>query len=334
MKQNYLIAFDMDGVLIDVSGSYREAVRMTARLFFKGARGWERLPNPLFSPSELARLKQTGGLNNDWDLTSMAVSLLCTLVEDLSLPNAGDLWPEYRTSISGCSVLDLARFLLDTAAPLTRPFEKAGKTLHPFVAACTRGDVGSGNIIKQIFQELYLGDALFRKTYGIAPLAYTGKGLIDQERLLMDPSILEALRQRHILVVATGRPKMEAEYPLRRFDIRHYFSALVTLDDCLREETKRMETGKAGISLSKPNPFLLNVLYDAFRKAVSGCYYIGDMPDDMAAAAASSAPFTGIGVTVASQDKPESAQALRNAGAAWIVDDFRLLPVLLETKSP
>ena len=50
----------MDGVLVDVSASYREAVRMTARLFFKGAPGWARLPNPLFSLEEIAAVKQSG----------------------------------------------------------------------------------------------------------------------------------------------------------------------------------------------------------------------------------------------------------------------------------
>ena len=41
MKLPKLIVFDMDGVLIDVSGSYRETARKTARLFFTGAKGFE-----------------------------------------------------------------------------------------------------------------------------------------------------------------------------------------------------------------------------------------------------------------------------------------------------
>ena len=36
MNNKKLIVFDMDGVIVDVSGSYREAVRQTARLFLKG----------------------------------------------------------------------------------------------------------------------------------------------------------------------------------------------------------------------------------------------------------------------------------------------------------
>ncbi len=75
MKPQNLIVFDMDGVLVDVSASYRDVVRKTARLFFKGARSWERLPDHLFSLADLADIKQSGGLNNDWDLTAATLDL-------------------------------------------------------------------------------------------------------------------------------------------------------------------------------------------------------------------------------------------------------------------
>ena len=80
MKPKRLIVFDMDGVLIDVSRSYRDTVRQTAKLFFKGACSREDLPDPLFQLSDLARVKQSGGLNNDWDLTCLIINLLFSLV--------------------------------------------------------------------------------------------------------------------------------------------------------------------------------------------------------------------------------------------------------------
>ena len=84
MKKNAapkaLIVFDMDGVIIDVSESYRNTVRQTARLFFKSAVSWKSLPDPLFSLTDLARVKQSGGLNNDWDLTFLIINLLVVLL--------------------------------------------------------------------------------------------------------------------------------------------------------------------------------------------------------------------------------------------------------------
>jgi phosphoglycolate phosphatase-like HAD superfamily hydrolase len=190
--------------------------------------------------------------------------------------------------------------------------------------------VGSGNILKQIFQEIYLGPRLFQNTYGIPPAAYRGDGLIDRERLLIDPSALTQLFHHHVLAIATGRPKIEADYPLHRFGIHRFFSAVLTLDDCLQEEQRRLLAGEKGVSLSKPHPFMLDALKAAFENTVSRYYYVGDMPDDMTAAANAEGPFVGIGVTAAAADKAELVNALRRAGAAHIVHDVPSLLTLLD----
>lgn len=54
------IAFDMDGVLVDASKSYRVAVQNTFKHF----------ANKEISPEEISAAKKLGGLNNDWDLTN------------------------------------------------------------------------------------------------------------------------------------------------------------------------------------------------------------------------------------------------------------------------
>ena len=58
MKTKYDgLIFDMDGVLVDVSRSYREAIRQTAEYFLKR--------NVLMSEVDL--IKNKVGMNNDWD---------------------------------------------------------------------------------------------------------------------------------------------------------------------------------------------------------------------------------------------------------------------------
>jgi len=60
MKTKYDgLIFDMDGVLIDVTQSYREAIRQTAGYFLKR--------NVLIS--EVNEIKNKVGMNNDWDAT-------------------------------------------------------------------------------------------------------------------------------------------------------------------------------------------------------------------------------------------------------------------------
>lgn len=54
------LLFDMDGVLVDVTASFRQAIRMTVRKF-SGAD---------ISNEEVQAYKDRGGLNNDWDLTA------------------------------------------------------------------------------------------------------------------------------------------------------------------------------------------------------------------------------------------------------------------------
>ncbi len=53
------LIFDMDGVLVDVSRSYREAIRLTARYFLKRE----------VTVAEVNSIKNRVGMNNDWDAT-------------------------------------------------------------------------------------------------------------------------------------------------------------------------------------------------------------------------------------------------------------------------
>lgn len=54
-----MIVFDLDGVLVDVSASYRVAIRQTVR----------ELGGSTVAPEEVQALKNAGGYNNDWDLS-------------------------------------------------------------------------------------------------------------------------------------------------------------------------------------------------------------------------------------------------------------------------
>lgn len=332
MKPKSLIVFDMDGVIIDVSGSYRDTVRQTARLFFKGAASWEDLPDPLFPLGDLARVKQSGGLNNDWDLTFLVINLLSTLVKQPSNDNDPDPWIRYRNTVSRCNVADLAQFLTSSKQPITTLFKKNEHQKHEWISSLYTGDVGSGNIVKQVFQEIYLGKDLFESTYDIRPKVYDNEGYINREKCLIKKSFLENLSKNHILAIATGRPKAEADYPLDLFDLRKYFTLIYTLDDCIKKEQKIFKTEKRIVSLSKPNPFMLNAIKERQKGKTLTCYYIGDMPDDMIAASRSRAKFTSVGILISSSEKDTLKKNLLKAGANYIIDDFDELKTIVNSK--
>ena len=108
---------------------------------------------------------------------------------------------------------------------------------------------------------------------------------------------------------------------------------VLTLDDCLEEEKKiESRTGKH-ISLSKPHPFMLDVIARQFAGRVNRNYYIGDMPDDMIAAKRAAAPFTGIGKLSPSPDMRRRRRMLAAAGAAHVIEDLAELAHLLTCES-
>ena len=326
-----LIVFDMDGVLIDVSRSYRETVRQTARLFFKMAPSSEKLPEPLFPLTDLAAVKQSGGLNNDWDLSCLVISLLFNVIEKPPVYERKDPLDRYRETISQCHVDALAEFLKSTPTPLSTLLRKAGKTKNAFIYGLYAGDVGSGNIIKQIFQEVYLGKNLFEATYGLTPQFYLDEGFNQREQLLIDKPILEELAVNHIVAIATGRPRAEANYPLDHFGIRKYFASVMALEDCLEEEARRLKAEAKKVSLSKPDPFMLDTIAECHKGLFAESYYIGDMPDDMIAAKKSAGGYKAVGMIMSAPDKESLEKDLKRAGADTIIENFDQLRGLVET---
>ncbi len=320
----------MDGVIIDVSKSYRDTVRQTARLFFKGAHSWEDLPDPLFPLSDLARVKQSGGLNNDWDLTCLVINLLFSLVKKSEIHEKTDAWLRHKETISRFDVTELAQFLKSTGKPLTTLFEQKEKPDHEFITNLYKGDVGSGNVIKQVFQEIYLGKDLFESTYGIPAKIYGGEGYINREKLLVTRSSLESLSKNNILAIATGRPKAEADYPLVLFGLSKYFEIVLALDDCIREERRVLEQEGEKVFFTKPNPYMLDVIAKTKEHDASLLYYVGDMPDDMEAASRSKAGFIGVGVLYSAPDADILKKDLLRAGAEYIIEDFEELKEIID----
>lgn len=330
MKNAKLIVFDMDGVLIDVSGSYRETVRQTTRLFFQIAPSSEKLPDPLFPLADLAAVKQSGGLNNDWDLSCLVINLLFNLIEKPPVYESKDPWAQYQETISQCDMGALGDFLRSTPNPLIALLLKIGKTKNAFIYGLYTGDVGSGNIIKQIFQEVYLGKDLFEATYDQTPEFYQGDGLIHREQLLIDKHLLSELAAKHILAIATGRPRAEADYPLDHFGIRKYFTRIMTLEDCLEKEKRILKTEGKKVSLSKPHPYMLDTISAETKNPITAYYYVGDMPDDMVAAKGAAAGFKGIGALFSTPDRARLKADLLHAGADSVIDDFAQLKSLIE----
>jgi len=321
MHKTKLIVFDMDGVIVDVSRSYRDTVRMTAKLFFQGAQSQTALPDPLFSLADLARVKQAGGLNNDWELTYHVLRLLLTKIEVPDAEPDREAWKLLKHLMPRCDVSALSRYLKSEKTPLESLHEQYPNPRDALVETLSSGDVGSGNIIKQIFQEVYLGGKLFKKTYNLEPQKHVTEGLIDREKRLLPLSFFSDLSKQHLLAIATGRPKAEAYHALTHFGLQSFFKMVCCLEDCLEEEQTIFKTTGEKVSLSKPDPYMLDKIGSEFSNQASQRFYIGDMPDDMMAAAASLYGYHGIGTLFAAPDRKGTRKILVEAGARDIAEN-------------
>ena len=115
--------------------------------------------------------------------------------------------------------------------------------------------------VKAYFQKIYLD------------------GLINKEKLLISKEKLQLLKNKYKkLAIATGRPKIEAEYAIKKNKLEKIFDCIVALED---------------VKNCKPYP---DSLFAVIKKlSLKQTIYIGDNPSDVQAAEASGIPSIYVG---------------------------------------
>ncbi len=344
-----ILIFDIDGVLIDVSESYRDAVRETARLYFEAVMGLSPARGDLVSREDVAAFKLAGGFNNDWDLTTAIVkyflaSLDAQTSEVLETSKVSEILTFLRqtgkqinTTADALRQRGNLQSFADTLRAEGGGLAAARKVLgdrndHLLFAD---GDLRATNLVKRIFEEVYLGEELFRAEYGEAPLVYHGTGLIQRERLILNLQSLIALSQRAALGIATGRPRSQAVFALKTAGILDHFRSLVTLEDIVAAEQKLYQASGKNIALGKPHPF---ALWEAVQRITAErvrCAYVGDTPDDIRAAnaAKSEMDFISIGCLASVGDKEQAWREFERIGADVIVEHPDELVDVIEKKT-
>jgi len=329
------IIFDMDGVLIDVSGSYRKAIQRTVEIYLETCLGFDNKHEKLVTDREISLFKSAGGFNNDWDLTS---GLLLRILSCSNLPPSSK---EERFSSIREALLHLktksSRLPSKMAGRFERAFSPAfiekvrssGGGLKGVRKAISgswhgwvyqSGELSRENIVKRIFQEGYLGKEFFPR-YHLRPLFYVGEGLWLQEKLLIPAGILATLRKKVRMGIASGRPRFEAELALKRFHLLPYFDSVVTLDECNKEESRILRSTGRRVNFSKPHPY--SILRAAREMGASNlrCAYVGDVVDDMAAAQAAKKEIQILAAGFLSEGgNQEIRGSLAEAGADLVIE--------------
>jgi phosphoglycolate phosphatase-like HAD superfamily hydrolase len=183
------------------------------------------------------------------------------------------------------------------------------------------GDLDRENLVKRIFQEIYLGEK-FTACYHLPRLFYKGKGLYLQEKILIPKKILASLREKTWMGIASGRPSFEAELALKRFSLDSILKVWSPLMSVRRKRTVSfVQSGRE--QMFKPNPY--SILKTILEIGISNprCGYVGDTVDDMQAARAVKKDLSmlAIGFIRGHRNKKAARELLLGAGADLVIQN-------------
>jgi HAD superfamily hydrolase (TIGR01548 family) len=329
-----LLIFDMDGVLIDVSRSYRKTIQRTVKTYLEVCLGFKRIRKDWVTNEEISILKSAGGFNSDWDVTSgfllylLSVSGIPPVSKRKQLSSIEEIL-NYLKSNSPAAAGKSPVIRKNHLLAFSEKVRSAGGGLkgvrrvlkHSWEGwVYLTGDLNRDNLVERIFQEIYLGKQ-FTSYYRLPCIFYKRGGLYLQEKLMIPRRILSSLRKNLKMGIASGRLRYEAELGLRRFHLDSYFDSIVTLDECEEEEKRIFRSTGKQLQCSKPNSYSIMRVVREIGIPNPHCGYVGDVVDDMVAAraAAKNLPVLAIGFVGGHPDKKSAKESLLRAGADVII---------------
>jgi HAD superfamily phosphatase len=294
-----ILIFDMDGVLIDVSRSYRKAIQRTIQIYLETCLGFERKRGDWVANEEISLFKSAGGFNSDWDVTSgflfylLSISGIPPLQKRKRFSSLQEiiLYLKAKSSVAQKKTPTVNRRHLISFLENVTSSGGGLRGIHRILGSSWEGwvyqtgDLGQENLVERIFQEIYLGKQ-FASHYHLPRLFYKGEGLYLQEKLLIPKIILSSLRKKVSMGIASGRLRFEAELVLKRFHLLPYFNSVVTLDECMEEEKRIFRSTGKVLPRSKPHPYSILRAVREIKIPNPRCGYVGDVVDDILAAQA------------------------------------------------
>jgi len=315
LKGASVLIWDIDGVLVFVRESYREAIVGSAQYYFSELMGLK-LSDSLLSVEDTQRFKMIEGFNDDWKVAyAFVLCLLAKLASqnpeissvDVSARDFGaraEVLGKLGSVVGNRDLkLDYAK-IADEIAVSGVGLEGAEKALSKLfgpqsVEVAKR--FWFTDVVKRVFQEIYLGKVFFKEKYGEDPLFVNGLGLIRNERSLVSLKTFEKLSERFRMGVATGRERFEAEYSLKEYGFDQF------IPEDLIVASEDVERGK-------PDPIsLLECRRRVCAKyGLSGdvkAIYVGDSVDDVRAS--KNAGFFSVACLTASLGVEEKSKLMK-----------------------
>ncbi len=239
-------------------------------------------------------------------------------------------------SLKDDKIVGLDLFLAQASLEKPKPIEKSligldpeiMKTKQLLVKQLIPYDLKNPDLLKRLFEEIYLGKKLYQKVYGEPSFFNFDKNFIDIEEFIPTKETLDLLFSKFgRFGIYSGRPKPQGMYILEKYGYTEYFdeSKSVFLGDMLKTEIE-MET------LGKPNPTLFIDLIEKNSNNGTGIVYIGDGIAD--AILVEKTKMQGInnlyffGVTSSSEDLSKVFNEYLKHGADAVITDVNDIPYL------
>jgi len=246
------IIFDCDGVLIDITNSYDLAIKKTVDFVLKEMAKID-LPN-IVTTQMIEGFKATGGFNDEVDVTYSLI--LCIIAaKKLNKPI-----PQFISDVINNSdqsgIQSVEKYLDTTKADLS---EIRNKLAYP--------GPHDTNVLYSTFDEIFYGTKLYYELYNRKPQFFDGKGLIDNDIVLVKKNLIDTLRQKFAkkMAIISGRGVVSAKYSLKElfdeFDLKN--------SRFLEDETRE---------LAKPNPQPLITSIKGLQSYC--CMFVGDSMED------------------------------------------------------
>jgi len=199
--------------------------------------------------------------------------------------------------------------------------ERLVKMLVPY-------DLEKPDLLKQLFEETYLGKELFKKIYDTPSFFNFDASLLDIEEFIPTKETLNMLhRQFGNFGIYSGRPRPQGMYILEKYGYTGYFDKTesVFLGDLLK-------SGDEMEKLGKPDPTLFIELIEKTVDRGTGVAYVGDCIADAIMVEKAKAKglenLSFLGAVSSSEDSNKLFTEYSKHGADAVVTDVNDIPYL------
>lgn len=299
------VIFDMDGVITSEQ-NYWNCAALTVWEYLRWNRGEKINPaqcmadvknirRKVFCDDKLISVLKGKGVNSNWDLgyVTVLIAWICGGKE-----YDGEFY----------DVLDYAKKLSDNIIDEYDRLARACSEKSGFDYDWLKRNGLMWRTMRDIFQTWFLGDELFKKTFGYTPLnsgkiglLYKEEPIVNKEKLI---EILRLLSKNKRLCTGTGRPYIEMLPPIVNWGIKQYFAPDGL---CNYNHVVAAEKVLNNNALTKPHPYMfLKALYgteyddkrladgDYDKEKIKTTLVVGDAGADILAAQAMGADFCAV----------------------------------------